>query len=131
MEIVTTNCVWSYRFKAPIHDTYLQEKIAIKNHSNWKKSTNFWVRLIDYHFIIDCLLTSCRVNFVRRHKSSKATGIGFGTRAVVSNSNNTTSSSMGLSGGVAIFRYFAYIKRLPAECHEREEENGIWRNCRW
>lgn len=45
---------------------------------------------------------SWRVNFVNRHRSSKATGIGFGVRADGSNSNRTTSSSIGLSGGVAM-----------------------------
>lgn len=42
---------------------------------------------------------SCRVNFVWRHRSSKATVTGFGTRVV---SNSYTTSSIGLSGGVAI-----------------------------
>lgn len=48
---------------------------------------------------------SWRVNFVNRHKSSKATGIGFGVRADGSNSNRTTSSSIGLSGGVAMLHH--------------------------
>lgn len=43
---------------------------------------------------------SCRVNFVWRHRSSRATVTGFGTRVV---SNSYTTSSIGLSGGVAIF----------------------------
>lgn len=43
---------------------------------------------------------SWRVNFVNRHRSSSATGIGFGARV---GSSSYTTSSMGLSGGVAIF----------------------------
>lgn len=45
---------------------------------------------------------SWRVNLVNRHRSSKATGIGLGVRIFGSSSNRTTSSSIGLSGGVAI-----------------------------
>uniref|UniRef100_A0A8W7P1W9 Uncharacterized protein n=1 Tax=Anopheles coluzzii TaxID=1518534 RepID=A0A8W7P1W9_ANOCL len=43
---------------------------------------------------------SWRVNLVSRQRSSSATGIGFGARA---GSSSYTTSSIGLSGGVAIF----------------------------
>uniref|UniRef100_A0A182QCU9 Uncharacterized protein n=1 Tax=Anopheles farauti TaxID=69004 RepID=A0A182QCU9_9DIPT len=43
---------------------------------------------------------SWRVNLVSRHRSSSATGIGFGARV---GSSSYTTSSIGLSGGVAIF----------------------------
>lgn len=54
---------------------------------------------------------SWRVNLVSRVRSSKATGIGFGVRAVGSSSNRTTSSSIGLSGGVAMAVAFDFISR--------------------
>lgn len=54
---------------------------------------------------------SCRVNFVSRQRSSRATGMGLGkVRLVVSNSYTT--SSMGLSGGVAIFYVLNYVMAL-------------------
>lgn len=46
-------------------------------------------------------LISWRVNFVSRQRSSRATGIGLGKLRLVVSSSYTT-SSMGLSGGVAI-----------------------------
>lgn len=54
---------------------------------------------------------SWRVNLVSRVRSSKATGIGFGVRADGSSSNRTTSSSIGLSGGVAMAVAFGFISR--------------------
>lgn len=54
---------------------------------------------------------SWRVNLVSRVRSSKATGIGFGVRAVGSSSNRTTSSSIGLSGGVAMAVAFDFVSR--------------------
>lgn len=66
---------------------------------------------------------SWRVNLVSRHRSSKATGIGFGVRADGSSSNRTTSSSIGLSGGVAmvacnfstsVLRYVTFLPLIYA-----------------
>lgn len=48
---------------------------------------------------------SWRVNFVNRHKSSKASRNGLAGRVLGSNSNRTASSSIGLSGGVAMLFY--------------------------
>lgn len=52
---------------------------------------------------------SCLVNFVCRHKSSRATGLGCGNADVLfscsSSSISVASSMIGLSGGVAIARW--------------------------
>lgn len=56
---------------------------------------------------------SCRVNFVCRHRSSRATQIGFGTRV---GSSSYTTSSMGLSGGVAMLWLCVRVRVCCRRC---------------
>lgn len=73
-------------------------------HKNWWN--DFVATVLNPRYITRI---SWRVNFVSRHRSSKATGIGFGVRADGSNSNRTTSSSIGLSGGVAMLTHRKFL----------------------